>query len=100
MREIDSRELVHDMRKIIEEAEKLLQATAGDASEKIVQARSKAEKAMQDARRRLGNAEELALFRARQAVRAADRTIRSNPWESLGIAAAVGLVAGIILARR
>ena len=100
MYEIDSRELVHDMQKIIAEAEKLLQATAGDASEKVVQARATAEKALHDARRRLGTAQERAVIRAREAVKATDRTIRTNPWQSMGVAAMVGLIAGVILARR
>lgn len=100
MRAIDPREFVGDMYKVIEEAEKLLHATAGDASDKVMQARAKTEKSLHDARRRLGAAEGRVLERAREAGKTADKAIRANPWQFLGIAAAVGLLAGVVLGRR
>jgi ElaB/YqjD/DUF883 family membrane-anchored ribosome-binding protein len=38
--------------------------------------------------------------RAREVAQAADEYVRENPWQSVGIAAGIGLVVGMLLARR
>jgi ElaB/YqjD/DUF883 family membrane-anchored ribosome-binding protein len=38
--------------------------------------------------------------RARQAAGMTDEYVRMNPWKSLGVAAAAGLLVGILLSRR
>lgn len=37
---------------------------------------------------------------AREAAQTADKFVRERPWEAVGIAAAVGLVAGLLIRRR
>ena len=38
--------------------------------------------------------------RAKDAAKATDDYVHENPWQAIGIAAAVGLVAGLLMSRR
>ncbi len=51
------------------------------------------------ARARLMDAERAALARGRDALVYGDETIRDNPYAAIGVAAIVGLLAGILIAR-
>jgi ElaB/YqjD/DUF883 family membrane-anchored ribosome-binding protein len=92
--------LMEDLKKVVTDVEDLLQATAGQAGERIGEARERAEKTLSAARRRLGSLEEEALRRARAAAGDADRYVRDNPWQSVGVAAAAGFLIGMLVSRR
>ena len=96
MKHIEPSALIDDMRSIIAQTERLLQATADDASDKAVQARAKAAASLHNARKRLSLTERELLSRARYVARTVDRFVRDNPWRSIGAAALGGLVAGLI----
>ncbi|CAN5206462.1 hypothetical protein BH10PSE17_BH10PSE17_08680 [soil metagenome] len=51
------------------------------------------------ARARLMEAERAALVKGREALTYGDETIRSNPYAAIGVAAIVGLLAGVLIAR-
>ncbi len=68
--------------------------------EKIQEVRARAEESLRQAKERLSAIEEEALRRAREVADAADEYVRENPWQSVGIAAGIGLVVGLLLARR
>lgn len=40
------------------------------------------------------------MAKTKEAALATDEYVRANPWESVGVAAAVGLVIGMLIARR
>ena len=52
------------------------------------------------ARERLSGLEQELLDRARDAAQDAEHYVRRNPWQSVGIAAGIGLVLGVLLSRR
>src|SRR3954465_5286436 len=80
---------MNDLRAVIADAEELLRATAGQPGPRVAQARSRAEGSLRRAREHLkGAGAEL------------DSQVRANPWAAVGIAAAVGLGAGILLSRK
>ena len=41
-----------------------------------------------------------ALDRAKATARATDEYVRDNPWQALGVAAAVGVLVGLLMSRR
>lgn len=80
---------MNDLRAVIADAEELLRATAGEAGPRMQEARARAEESLRIAREHLkGAGAEL------------DSQVRANPWAAVGIAAAIGLVAGILLSRK
>jgi ElaB/YqjD/DUF883 family membrane-anchored ribosome-binding protein len=81
--------LMNDLRAVIADAEALLRATAGDSGERMQEVRARAEESLRAAREHLkGAGVEL------------DGQVRAHPWAAVGIAAAIGLVAGVLLARK
>jgi ElaB/YqjD/DUF883 family membrane-anchored ribosome-binding protein len=92
--------LMKDLRNVLEDAEALLNATAGQAGERIQNARARAEETVRVARESLSHTTEELTERAREAATETDRYVRDNPWQAVGIAAGVAFVIGLLLSRR
>jgi ElaB/YqjD/DUF883 family membrane-anchored ribosome-binding protein len=93
-------QLVSDLKNVMTDAEALLKATSTQTGERIQEVRARAEKSLRDARERLGAVEEEALRRAREMADATEEYVRDNPWRSIGVAAGVGLLLGVLISRR
>jgi ElaB/YqjD/DUF883 family membrane-anchored ribosome-binding protein len=98
--EVSTDQLVADLKTVMEDAEALLKATSALTGEKIQEVRARAEESLRQAKVRLSAVEEEAMRRARELAGAADEYVRDNPWQSVGIAAGIGLVVGMLLSRR
>lgn len=92
--------LARDVRAVMEDAEALLRSAANGAGESYAQARSRLEASLQAAREGLGDLEEAARGQALAAGRASEDWIRQHPWQTLGAGAAIGLLVGVLLARK
>ncbi|MFO7304376.1 MAG: DUF883 family protein [Gammaproteobacteria bacterium] len=97
---ITTDQLVADLKTVVRDAEALLKATADETSERIQEVRARVEQSLKDARTRLDELEEQALRRAQEMAQAAETYVRENPWQSIGIAAGIGLVLGLLFRRR
>ena len=53
-----------------------------------------------DVKKRVSQASDSYYYRAKQAVYRADDYVHEKPWQGIGVGAAVGLVLGLLLARR
>jgi ElaB/YqjD/DUF883 family membrane-anchored ribosome-binding protein len=100
MQEASTQKLMQDLRAVIADAEALMAATADTAGTEIREARERAEESLGQARARLETFEEELQAHAKAALDDADAYVRENPWQSIGIAAAVGLVLGLLIGRR
>lgn len=100
MEQVSAEKLMQDLRLVVEDAEALLKATAGQADEKIAQARARAEESLRQARLRLQDAGFEVEQQMRAAVRDTDAYVRENPWQSVGLAAGVAFLIGYLVARR
>src|SRR5687768_6309647 len=98
--EVNTDQLVSDLKTVMQDAEALLKATSTQTGEKIQEVRARAEESLRQAKQRLSSIEDEALRRAREVADATDEYVRDNPWQSVGIAAGVGLLVGLLLARR
>ena len=78
-----------ELRNVIADAEELLRVTAGEAGPKVQEVRARAEESLRNAREHLQGAG-----------RQLDSRVRENPWAAVGIAAAIGVLAGILLSRK
>jgi ElaB/YqjD/DUF883 family membrane-anchored ribosome-binding protein len=87
--------LVDDLRVIINDAESLLKGLAGDMGEQAKAARSSLVKQLESAKVTYGELQDKALAQAR----VADRTVRSHPYETMGVALGVGILVGVLVTR-
>ena len=88
--------LVEDLRLLSHDAEAMLQATAGQAGEKMTEIRGRLSATLDSAKATYRRVEEKAIAGGK----AADKTIREHPYESIGVAFGVGLLIGVLVGRR
>jgi ElaB/YqjD/DUF883 family membrane-anchored ribosome-binding protein len=98
--QVSTDKLVEDLQILVRDAEALLKATATQTGERIQEARARAEESLRLTKERLADMEDEAIERAREVATAADAYVRENAWQSVGIAAGVGLLIGLLLRRR
>jgi ElaB/YqjD/DUF883 family membrane-anchored ribosome-binding protein len=98
--DVSKDKLVADLKIVVADAEELLRATASQAGEKVGVARERIQASLAGARVKLVEAERALAERTRQAAKVADEYVHENPWQAVGIAAAVGLVLGVLISRR
>jgi ElaB/YqjD/DUF883 family membrane-anchored ribosome-binding protein len=98
--DISREKLTSDLRIVIADAEELLRATAGQMGEKAVVARERIQESLRVAKDKLSRAEEAMVDRTKAAARVTDDYVHDHPWSAVGIAAAVGLVLGLLISRR
>ena len=92
--------LMEDLRLVVTDAEELLRATAGQAGDKVAAARARAEESIDAAKTRIAQAGYAAAAQTREAAKATDTYVHDNPWTAIGVAAAVGIVIGVLLTRK
>ena len=100
MDQVSTDKLMSDLRTVVADAEALLRATAGQAGEKLGEARARAEESLRTARASLEHARADVAARARAGADAADAYVHDNPWASVGIAAGAGFLIGYLIGRR
>jgi ElaB/YqjD/DUF883 family membrane-anchored ribosome-binding protein len=98
--DISREKLASDLRVVIADAEELLRATAGQMGEKAVIARERIQESLRVAKDKLARAEDVVIDKTKAAARATDDYVHDHPWGAVGIAAAVGLVIGMLISRR
>lgn len=98
--DVTTDKLVEDLKVVMRDAEALIKATSAQTGEKIQEVRARAEESLRQARTRLTTIEDDAMKRAREVAEATEVYVKENPWQSLGVAAGVGLLVGLLLSRR
>jgi len=93
-------QILDDLRAVVDDAEILMQDTAGRVGEEATAARERAREALSAARERLQSLEEQVLERSRDAAKETDRYVHENPWQAISVAAGIGLLLGLLLGRR
>jgi ElaB/YqjD/DUF883 family membrane-anchored ribosome-binding protein len=97
---ISKAELIEEFKALVADAEALIKATAKDGSAGVAKVRSRAENSLNAAKDKLEDLQEDLLEKGKAATKAADEYVHENPWKSVGIAAGVGLIIGLLMSRR
>lgn len=92
--------LAADLKTVISDAEELLSLTSSQTGDKVAELRVRMADNLRAARYKLEDAEAAIRDKAREAARATDDYVHENPWRSIGVAAGVGLVIGLLIGRR
>ncbi len=88
--------LAEDLRLVAEDAEELMKVAGGELGERTREVRERLSAALDNAKTRCAELSE----QAEEGLRVADRSIRANPYRSVGIALSAGLLLGFLLKRR
>jgi ElaB/YqjD/DUF883 family membrane-anchored ribosome-binding protein len=92
--------LAQDFKAVVNDAEQLLRDAARDAGQGYSEARERLEESLKIAREEFARLEGTMVDGARRAGQATDGYVHRHPWESIGIGAGVGLLLGLLIARR
>nr|WP_297526327.1 DUF883 family protein [uncultured Roseateles sp.] len=92
--------LLNDLNQVVSDAESLLRATADQTSAGASELRARVQSTLDRAKSSLGEFQSAAVDRAKAAGKATDDYVHDNPWQSVGVAAGVGLLIGLLLTRR
>jgi ElaB/YqjD/DUF883 family membrane-anchored ribosome-binding protein len=86
----------NDLGTLAEDARALMAATADVAGEKVGEARKRLAAALEGGRQIYGRVRDKAI----EGAKAADQTVRENPYQAIAIALGVGAIIGYLAARR
>lgn len=92
--------LMTDVKVVLTDAENLLNRAAEATGDHAADLRERGMQMLRQARVSAQELQETAVARGRAAGRAADAYVHEHPWRVIGIAAGVGLLAGLLLNRR
>lgn len=92
--------LAADFRAVMDDIDALMTATTDKAEGEAKALRARIRDRLDDAKERLADAQYEAVRKAKEAAGAANDYVHDNPWQAVGLAAAVGLALGVLIGRR
>jgi ElaB/YqjD/DUF883 family membrane-anchored ribosome-binding protein len=92
--------LAEDFRLVMDDIDALMRASANKADGEVTALRTRIRDRLETARHRAADLQDRALDQAKEAARATDDYVHEHPWASVGIAAAAGMVLGLLIGRR
>ncbi|MFU8763366.1 MAG: DUF883 family protein [Haliea sp.] len=95
-----SKQFASDFRAVIADAEALIEATANQGDEKLIEIRAKAQESVRLAKATLAEMQAAMMVKSKEAADAVDVYVHESPWQSIGIAAGVGVAIGLMLRSR
>lgn len=88
------------LRRVLDDTDLLLKSAAASGDQKFQAAREKVVAQMGRAREQLAALDEAGRQKTREAARATDETVHEHPYAAMAVAAAAGVLIGLIVARR
>ncbi|WP_047248754.1 DUF883 family protein [Chromobacterium subtsugae] len=96
----EKEQLLDDVRQVLASTEELIDAAADDGSAHSKELRKRLSEKLGTAKAKLRDAEVAVVGKAKEAAKATDEYVHENPWKSIGIAAGVGFLLGMLVSRR
>lgn len=94
-------QIAQDLRAVVNDADAMLKKvdrSGGDAQLDALRERLASQ--LHRARQQFDEFQDTATYRAREAARKADLAVQTHPYTAVGVAAALGALAGLLMARR
>lgn len=98
--QLSKEKLINDLHQGIADSEEMLKLTANEVSAGASQLRERVRERIQQAKSELLHLQKVTVAKAKAAGHATDEFVHENPWKSIGIAAGLGLVVGLLISRR
>jgi len=93
-------QLLSDLKTVIHDAEAWLRNSGHLTGEEFKAAKAKFERTLVKAKDDIVRLEEAAVEKAKVAAKATDEYVKENPWKAVGLGTAVGVVIGMLIARK
>jgi ElaB/YqjD/DUF883 family membrane-anchored ribosome-binding protein len=93
-------QLMSDLKSVITDAEAWLRNGSVMTGEELQAAKAKFERTLTSAKADLIRFEETVVEKTKEAAKATDEYVHENPWKSVGVGAAAGIIIGMLIARR
>jgi len=98
--QLSKEKLAQDLNQSIADAEELLRLTADHVGDSAKELRERMLDRLSRAKSDLAHLQQVTVAKAKAAGHATDEFVHENPWKSIGIAAGLGLVVGLLISRR
>jgi ElaB/YqjD/DUF883 family membrane-anchored ribosome-binding protein len=89
-----------DLQQVIHDAEEVLKVMAGQTGQEAEKLRSRMDSRLQQARQDVKRLQQQATEQVRHACHSTDEFVHDHPWAAAGAAAGLGLLLGMLAARR
>ena len=93
-------QLLEEFQALVRDTESLLQHSASLAGEQSEELREQIRSSLGRARGTLHSAEDAIQARGKAALEATEGYVQTHPWQTIGVAAAIGLLLGMLISRR
>jgi ElaB/YqjD/DUF883 family membrane-anchored ribosome-binding protein len=93
-------QLVADIRKVMAELDELVRDSGADVGDELAELKGRLQEQVSAARETLSDLESRVSEKARDVAIAGDAYVRDHTWTSIGVAAGIGVVIGLLLNRR
>ena len=98
--QLSKERLISDLHQGIADSEELLKLTAAEVGPAAAQLRERVRERINKTKTELTHLQQVTVEKAKAAGHATDVFVHENPWKSIGIAAGLGLVVGMLISRR
>lgn len=90
----------NDMNTLVKDAQELFREAGLATGQKADELRSRGLKMLESATEKAHELQNVAMEKGKAAAHTTDEFVHEHPWKSIGIAAGVGLVIGMLISRR
>jgi ElaB/YqjD/DUF883 family membrane-anchored ribosome-binding protein len=92
--------LSREFRNVLSDIESLLKATTSVTGEELVHAKAKLNARIEEAKKTFSQTSDNIIHQAKETAATTNKYVHENPWQAVGAGATLGLLVGLLLARR
>lgn len=96
----DQEALMTDLQDVLADTEAMLKDVTAEGGEMAAALRERITANLKNVKAKLIETEQLVADKAKVAAKATDDYVHDNPWQSIGVAGAVGFLVGLLVSRR
>ena len=93
-------QLLSDLKTVVHDAEAWLRHSGHLTGEELKAAKAKFERTLVAAKENIVHLEETVVEKTKVAAKATDEYVKENPWKAVGLGTAIGVVIGMLIARK
>ncbi len=96
----DQEALMTDLQDVLADTEAMLKDVTAEGGEMAAALRERITTNLKSVKAKLIETEQMVAEKAKVAAKATDEYVHDNPWQSIGVAGAVGFLVGLLVSRR